>query len=149
LSWNVDENVLRNHFKKYGTITKVKILTRPDGKSKGLAFVEFSKHHEAQKAIVENQQELDGRQLTVDFSSGRPGGPNTGEGGNFGQRGGSFGGNAGGSNTLFVGNISFQTTQDSLRDFFSEAGNIVDVRIALNDEGRPKGFAHVQFESED
>lgn len=43
--------------------------------------------------------------------------------------------------------MSFKTDQNALRNFFSKAGNVKDVRIALNEEGRPKGFAHVEFYS--
>lgn len=31
--------------------------------------------------------------------------------------------------------------------FFRKAGNAKDVRIAMNDDGRPKGFTHVEFNS--
>jgi nucleolin len=43
--------------------------------------------------------------------------------------------------------MSFKTDQNNLRNFFSKAGNVKDVWIALNEEGRPKGFAHVEFYS--
>lgn len=34
-----------------------------------------------------------------------------------------------------------------MKKFFSKAGNVKDIRIAMNDDGRPKGFAHVEFNS--
>jgi len=46
-----------------------------------------------------------------------------------------------------VGNLSFDTVADSLREFFSECGEIRDVRIPMRDDGKPKGFAHVEFDS--
>jgi len=32
-----------------------------------------------------------------------------------------------------------------VREFFGECGEIKDVRIPFYDDGRPKGFAHVEF----
>jgi cold-inducible RNA-binding protein len=50
---------------------------------------------------------------------------------------------------LYVGNMSFKTTEADLRDAFGQFGNVTDVYIA-NDRmtGRPRGFAFVTF-SED
>jgi len=48
---------------------------------------------------------------------------------------------------LFVGNISFQSNVGSLKKFFSEVGTVLDARIALGEDGRPRGFAHVEFAS--
>ena len=53
------------------------------------------------------------------------------------------------SETLFVGNLSWDASENSIRDFFSDCGEIVGVRISLNENGRPKGFCHVEFESVD
>jgi RNA recognition motif-containing protein len=48
---------------------------------------------------------------------------------------------------VFCGNISFNTSEDSIRDFFSKAGDITSVRIATGEDGRPRGFAHIEFGS--
>lgn len=55
----------------------------------------------------------------------------------------------GGGNTVFVGGLSYQSTQDSLEEFFKECGKITNVRIAMNEDGKPRGFAHIEFENED
>ena len=44
-----------------------------------------------------------------------------------------------------MGNLSFKTGESSLKNYFSECGNIKEVRIAMGDDGRPKGFAHIEF----
>ncbi|WP_221032039.1 RNA recognition motif domain-containing protein [Actomonas aquatica] len=45
---------------------------------------------------------------------------------------------------LYVGNMSFKTTEDELRDAFSEYGSVTDVYVALDKmTGRPRGFAFV------
>lgn len=50
-----------------------------------------------------------------------------------------------GIETLFVGNLSFNTDENSLRDFFKQIGKINDVRIAYTGSGKSKGFGHVEF----
>jgi RNA recognition motif-containing protein len=46
---------------------------------------------------------------------------------------------------VFLGNLGFKTADYSIKEFFSQCGEVTAVRIALNEEGRAKGFAHVQF----
>jgi len=50
------------------------------------------------------------------------------------------------SSKVFVGNLSYDTTQDELQSLFSEVGQVVEVFLP-NDRstGRPRGFAFVQF----
>ncbi len=50
---------------------------------------------------------------------------------------------------LFVGGLSWSTTEDSLRNFFSEIGNIVSVKIIVDKfSGKSKGFGFVEMGSE-
>jgi cold-inducible RNA-binding protein len=47
---------------------------------------------------------------------------------------------------LYVGNMSFKTTEAALRDAFTQFGSVTDVYIANDREtGRPRGFAFVTF----
>jgi len=47
---------------------------------------------------------------------------------------------------LYVGNMSFNTSEDALRTAFGQFGSITDVYIANDREtGRPRGFAFVTF----
>ncbi|KAK9682188.1 hypothetical protein RND81_10G056500 [Saponaria officinalis] len=50
-----------------------------------------------------------------------------------------------GSKTLFVANLSFDVEESNVREFFKDAGEIVDVRFAMNAEGQFRGFGHVEF----
>jgi cold-inducible RNA-binding protein len=48
------------------------------------------------------------------------------------------------SNKLFVGNLSFNTTESQLRDAFSEHGVVAEVNLMMDREtGRPRGFGFV------
>jgi len=47
---------------------------------------------------------------------------------------------------LFVGNLSFKTTQDELLAAFSQFGNVERVNIVTDREtGQPRGFAFVEM----
>ncbi len=47
---------------------------------------------------------------------------------------------------LFVGNLSFQTTEDSLVNLFSECGKVESCKIITDREsGRSKGFCFIEM----
>mmetsp|Transcript_25623 Transcript_25623/g.48535 ORF Transcript_25623/g.48535 Transcript_25623/m.48535 type:complete len:637 (-) Transcript_25623:202-2112(-) len=46
---------------------------------------------------------------------------------------------------VFVGNMNYRTSEEELRSFFEGCGAVEGVRIAIGDDGRPRGFAHIQF----
>ncbi len=47
---------------------------------------------------------------------------------------------------LFVGNLSYQTTEDELRDLFAGVANVTSVSVITEREsGRSKGFAFVEM----
>lgn len=51
---------------------------------------------------------------------------------------------------LFVGNLSYNITEDALRDVFAEAGTVESVAIITDRmTGRPKGFGFVEMATED
>jgi len=50
---------------------------------------------------------------------------------------------------LYVGNISYKTTEDDLRELFSKCGEVESVKITTDAHtGQPKGFAFVEMASE-
>jgi cold-inducible RNA-binding protein len=49
---------------------------------------------------------------------------------------------------LFVGNLSYETTSDEIRDLFSEVGAVESCQVITDrDTGRSKGFGFVEMES--
>jgi RNA recognition motif-containing protein len=49
---------------------------------------------------------------------------------------------------LYVGNLSFTTNEDELRNLFGATGTIVDVKVVTDREtGRSRGFAFVEMSS--
>ena len=51
---------------------------------------------------------------------------------------------------LFVGNLTFDTTEDALRELFSPLGEVQQVRIMTDrDTGKSRGFAFVEMVSDE
>ncbi len=49
---------------------------------------------------------------------------------------------------LFVGNLSYQTMENDLQDYFSQAGVVTSVNLMLDKvTGKSRGFAFVEFAS--
>jgi RNA recognition motif-containing protein len=51
---------------------------------------------------------------------------------------------------LFVGSLSWNVTDDMLRDFFAAVGNVVSAKVIVDrDSNRSKGFGFVEMGSDD
>lgn len=50
--------------------------------------------------------------------------------------------------TLFVGRLSYTSTEESLRREFEEYGPIKTVRIVVDLDGKPRGYGFIEFERE-
>lgn len=47
---------------------------------------------------------------------------------------------------IYVGNLSYDTSQDELRSLFAQHGNVTDVHLPTDRAtGRPRGFAFVEM----
>jgi len=92
LPWTTTNDELADMFSQYGQVTKAQVITdRETGRSRGFGFVEMASEEEAQRAIdAMNNQDFNGRPLTVNIAKPREAG-----GGGGGGRGG-FGGSGGG-----------------------------------------------------
>ena len=99
LSYNVSSSDLEQLFAQYGAVRSAQVITdRDTGRSKGFGFVEMSDDNAARQAIQAlNEQEHDGRPLTVNEARPREerGGGGGGRGGYGGGRGGGGGGGRG------------------------------------------------------
>src|ERR687891_1530003 len=50
---------------------------------------------------------------------------------------------------LYVGNLSYSTTEDDLRTLFFQAGTVTSVAVIKDrDSGQPKGFAFVEMSNQ-
>jgi len=49
-------------------------------------------------------------------------------------------------NRLFVGNLSFQTGENDLQEYFAQAGAVTSVNLMMDKvSGKSRGFAFVEF----
>lgn len=151
LSWNIDDAWLQREFEKYPGVTSARVISdRATGRSKGYGYVDFESKTVAEKALEEMQgAELDGRPINVDLSTSKPKSQNPSDRSN--DRASKYGdAKSEPSDTLFIGNLSFDSDRDSVQEFFAEYGPVLGVRLPTHPETEQlKGFGYVQFESSD
>lgn len=148
LSYNTTEEGLKEYLSFFGEVSKVRIIRdRETQQPRGIAFVEFTNPADTQK--VANYTEdlyLDGRSFKAEISKGNAKTPSSGNRTNVNEY------NApsydGPKFTIFCGNLGFKTTPQTIEKFFHDC-KPVDIRIALQEDGRRKGFAHIDFKSEE
>jgi len=68
------------------------------------------------------------------------------DGGKAGGKGGKDKGNN--ELTVFIGGLSFSLDEATVRKDFTECGEIETLRMPLNEEGKPKGFAFVTYKDQ-
>ena len=101
LSFNTNEDELRQLFEPHGQVDRVSIMTdRDTGRSRGFGFVEMASNEDGEKAIAAlNGSQVGGR--TINVNEARPktersgGGGGCGGGRDRGERGGRGGGGGG------------------------------------------------------
>ncbi|KAJ2898497.1 nuclear localization sequence binding protein [Coemansia aciculifera] len=140
LPWSASNESMAEAFGEYGKVLSARIATdNATGRSRGFGYVDFATAEARDKAINGGSFDMDGREVRVDKaekSSGKP------------VRGDNAPSTNAPSATLFIGNMSFSTTEDSLRDAFAECGTVVSARIPTDREtGRMKGFGYIEFDS--
>lgn len=146
LSWSVDNDRLAEEFSECGEVLDARVqLDRTTGKSRGFGYVTFATGEAVKAAIALNgTKEIDGRVLNLDISTDN-------KGGNKEKRASAFGDTRSApTNVLFVGNLSWDTTEDAVWEIFKEHGNVDSVRMPTDREsGRPKGYGYVEYSSVD
>ncbi|XP_052331450.1 nucleolin isoform X3 [Oncorhynchus keta] len=117
----------------FADAVEIRIPPGQDGSNRGIAYIAFKTEAMADKMLTEAQgADVQGRSIMVDYTGiksqkgGRPPAQAAAE-----------------SKTLIVNNLSYSATEDSLQSAFEGA---VSIRVPQNN-GRPKGFAFVEFES--
>ena len=148
ISYDTDENRLRDLFGPFGTVTDAFVpVDRATGRPRGFAFVTLSAGFEEAIEKMDNT-EVDGRTIRVNKSQPKGQGPSGGATG--GEDPSVF--NAAGLETvkLYIGNLSFETNEDSVRSVFEQYGAVTDCFLPTDKEtGRPRGFAFVSMAAKD
>ena len=144
-----------------GDVQYSKVLTDRDGRSKWCGIVEFSTVEGAQDAIEKlTDTELKGRKIFVreDREDGKRGGgaggadrppreprapradPTPAEGGDSAPASDKAEGYQ-----LFIGNLSWDTTWQELKEHFNTVGDVQYSNVAVGRDGRKKGFGFIRF----
>ncbi len=96
LAYTMTASDLQNLFEQHGTVQSAEVISdRATGRSKGFGFVEMDTEEQAQAAIAAlNEQDVNGRKLTV--NEARPREERSGGGFGGGRGRGGYGGGGGG-----------------------------------------------------
>lgn len=139
LSKAITQGELRALFSGCGTITKLNMpVHKESGRLKGVAWIEFQRPENLKKALDLDGRTFMGSEIKVKRST---------EGGKGGKGGSSKKlGKADNDCTVYVGNLSFATNENTLSTQFGKFGKVVRVNIPLwHDSQRKRGFALIEF----
>jgi len=137
LSYEVNDDKIKDTMLSSGPIVEVRLIKKPDGKSKGYAFVEFEARDSAVAALARDNEQLDGRPMYVSEV-----GQNKKEGATFKFK------TELEKNKLFVRGLEPSVTQEEVRELFAQYGHLTGVRLVTYRNGHSKGIAFVEYEKE-
>ncbi|KAI0970296.1 RNA-binding domain-containing protein [Xylaria arbuscula] len=135
ITFDATETHLNEAFNKYGEILQTRIGRDGRGLSRGFAFISFATKEAADQAIAEaNDSFWHGRRIMVDYRKDSPTAKKPREPTNQP------------TNSLYIGNIPYETSDADLNKLFRSLHNCKDVRVAIDrNTGWPRGFAHADF----
>ncbi|XP_039037383.1 protein gar2 [Hibiscus syriacus] len=136
IPYRYTEDDIRYYFESCGTITDIDCMKFPDtGKFRGIAIVCFETEAAAKEALALDRAEMGGMQLTIQPYKSTRANKATGFAPKMME----------GYNRIYVGNLSWDITEDDLKKFFSDC-NVSSIRFGINKEtGEFRGYAHVDF----
>eukprot|EP00069_Balaena_mysticetus_P019219 bmy_12013T0 len=125
LSYKVTQEELKEMFED---AVEIRLVSK-DGKSKGIAYIEFKTEADAEKTLEEKQgTEIDGRSISLYY---------TGEKGQSQDyRGGKNSTWSGESKTLVLSNLSYSAMEETLQEVFEKA---TFIKVPQNQNGKSKG----------
>ncbi|OAY72130.1 protein gar2 [Ananas comosus] len=129
------EDDIKSFFEGCGTVTEIDCMTFPEsGKFRGIAILSFKTEAAANRALA-----LDGADMGGFYLKIQPYKSNHTQKSDFAPQ------IVEGYNRIYVGNLSWDITEDDLRNFFSNC-KISSIRFGTDKEtGDFKGYAHVDF----
>ncbi|CCM02468.1 uncharacterized protein FIBRA_04567 [Fibroporia radiculosa] len=130
-----DDAFVRNLFTKYGTIFDVRWPSKKFKSTRRFCYIQFTSPTSAEAALELHKQELeDGLPLNVYISNPERKKERTDSDAN--------------DREIYVAGLSRFVTKKDLETLFRTYGTVKEVRMALDPNGRPKGFAFIEFEQE-
>ncbi|XP_062517143.1 uncharacterized protein LOC134192419 [Corticium candelabrum] len=144
LSWETTEDGIKKHFSQFGEVIHAQVML--DGitrRSRGFGFITFKDPETVNKALATGEHWLDKKKIDPKAavargqSSGKP----------KGQVVGSYEGRV---KKIFVGGLSYNTTESDVRQYFSQYGEVLEIILMIDPSTkRMRGFGFVTFDSED
>ncbi|KAI9471546.1 Protein phosphatase PP2A regulatory subunit B [Coemansia sp. RSA 989] len=144
LDAEVDEDMLKELFGKFGEITSLHIKRNEDGSSRGFGFINFEDHDAACKAVNElHDTEFHGqnlyvsraqkkfereKELRVQYEQSKMEKLSKYQGVN-----------------LYIKNLEDGTDDDKLRQEFAPYGTITSAKVMRNEDGTSRGFGFVCY----
>ncbi|KAE8694043.1 Polyadenylate-binding protein 8 [Hibiscus syriacus] len=136
LDKTIDNKALHETFSAFGNILSCKIATDNSGHSKGYGFVQFDNEESAKSAIDKlNGMLINDKKVFVGPFLRKQ------------ERESSIGNTK--FNNVYVKNLSESTTDEDLKNVFSEYGPITSVVVMKDADGKSKCFGFVNFENPD
>ncbi|KAI4158377.1 MAG: hypothetical protein LQ342_007507 [Letrouitia transgressa] len=156
LPWTATKSDLRDFITKNADIKDTLIMRvhlptstdpakqRKKPQNKGFAYVDLASKEALGQALALNETLFAGRRVLIKDAKSFEGRPEKKDEDN--EALGTTPGKPP-SKRIFVGNLTFDTTLEDLRDHFAQCGPIADVHVAtFEDSGKCKGYAWVVFE---
>uniref|UniRef100_A0AC34QTU2 RRM domain-containing protein n=1 Tax=Panagrolaimus sp. JU765 TaxID=591449 RepID=A0AC34QTU2_9BILA len=127
LSSEVDNNMLKQAFEKYGEISEVKVIRDAQSlKSRGYGFVTYPKKEDAEKAINEMNGQMLGRRAVRTNWATRRTPEDEKKALSYEQI---YNASPADNTTVYLGNLNANTTDDKVREAFSKFGPIKEIRM--------------------
>eukprot|EP00455_Lapot_gusevi_P015426 TRINITY_DN1780_c0_g1_i3.p2 TRINITY_DN1780_c0_g1~~TRINITY_DN1780_c0_g1_i3.p2 ORF type:complete len:183 (+),score=90.71 TRINITY_DN1780_c0_g1_i3:106-654(+) len=148
-----------------GGVTRVDVMTLPDGRSRGCAIVEFSTPEEAARAMAElNESTLKGRPIFIREDREESGfapaprparrappasSPVSVVAAAPAPAAAAPGGPHRAGFQLFVGNLPWSASWQDLKDLFAQYGDVLRADVILDQNRRSKGWGIVRFSNKE
>ncbi|KAM7492760.1 hypothetical protein LguiA_035681 [Lonicera macranthoides] len=147
ISWDTDEDRLKEHFRAYGEILEAVIMRdRTTGRAHGFGFIVFADPVVAEMVVMEKHM-IDGRNVEAKKAVPRDDNQMINKN-NICIQGSS--GPAGCTKKIFVGGLASTVTESDFKNYFDQFGTIMDVVVMYDhNTQRPRGFGFVTYDSEE
>ncbi|KAI1701659.1 RNA recognition motif domain-containing protein [Ditylenchus destructor] len=117
------QETLHCYFSKFGDIFECGIVRSEENLSKGFGYVTYKSQDSVDRALNSRPHSIDGKEVFVEHATPRRN-----------------------ELTLFLGNLSPKTTDESLRDHFSKYGHLTQCNVKIDHKtGHSRGFGYVAF----
>uniref|UniRef100_A0A1B6GUB8 RRM domain-containing protein n=1 Tax=Cuerna arida TaxID=1464854 RepID=A0A1B6GUB8_9HEMI len=137
LSFSTTEETLRDHFSQWGEVVDCVVMKHPNSaQSRGFGFVTYSHSSMVDESQQHRPHRIDNRNIEPKRAIPR-------------ELIGEISSEAN-IRKLFVGGLRDDITEEDLREYFSQFGNLTDCLLAVDRETqKPRGFGFVEFEDYD